>query len=69
MHFDVSFNLLGLIWPFEIQITKREDNIVGRAIMESNGSKILAIKLLRGYSEDYLGLREAKDIIDAAWPI
>jgi len=67
MDFDISFNLLGLIWPFDVSINKREDDLVAEAIRCSDGSKILAIKTLRGFWPEFLGLREAKDMIEDQW--
>jgi len=67
MEFDIFFNLLGLTWPFDITITKRQGNLVFEAIAQSGGSKMSAIKYLRVMSPEFLGLREAKDMIEKEW--
>ncbi len=67
MEFDIFFNLLGLVWPFDITITKRQGNLVLEAIAQSRGSKLFAIKYLRNNSPEFLSLKEAKDMIEKEW--
>jgi len=67
MEFDIFFNLLGLTWPFKITIEKKRGNLVAYAVAESGGSKILAIKILRNSTDEYMSLREAKNMIEEVW--
>jgi hypothetical protein len=67
MTFDIFFNLLGLPWPFEIDIKVRQGDLVCKAILESGGSKMAAIKELRWLSPEYIPLKEAKAMIETQW--